>query len=319
MIVMLAIAIEEDSMQHTSTIQKVLKVTSLSVIFSLASCSDRDIGLAQEQGRAAPLAGDVVAHRTLSVEDIGSYSFAERMPLVIGGPVSKSAIWGEAADSTVGVLILFHNIALPSGERAEAGFEYSASYEVTAVGCHHPNVFFVAGVARNDDAVIERWESIYPAPVGGGDPDYLTAPGMLRTEIYRGDELERIHTIGPDPEGRFVLVVHGDYTADPSAGTPGAPFLSRVDVDTSEVTEMKNALDCAAIDWEAVMSVNQHVSEGRVWFVSPGRAFPRAVFYDHDNDGTFDGEALLSDEADNVGMGYTGPVWIDDFLNVDHW
>lgn len=122
----------------------------------------------------------------------------------------------------------------------------STAYDVVAVDGRGFGEFYVAGIARDDDVVIERWTvpavngarttgwtalapGAVPAPVGGPigsmpsasvpaggaylDPAQRSLPtSVIREEVYRGDEIAGVSAIEVDPWGRFVLVA--DFPGD---------------------------------------------------------------------------------------------------------
>lgn len=246
-----------------------------------------------------------------------AYSSSDFMPLYSKQGLKISAGWGELAFGSEAVVVLQHNVFQSDGTWQAEQFPYSTSFRVNSIGGNAPNVFYVAGTARNDDVVIEKWDSIYPTPPGGGAPDYLTPPGIQRTEIYRGADLGQVIELGPDPEDRFVLVLH--TVADPTSGPVPLPCLSRVDGPTGDVQNLLYSADSPALDEESGLFVRQHTSEGRIWFVEHERAYPLTAFYDYDNDGAFDNTADIPTEADWNGLGYDGSVWLNDFTLGWYW
>ena len=199
---------------------------------------------------------------------------------------------------------LFNNYRNPLTEEWEPHtFEYSASFKLQRAASQRKNVFFVSGVSASGDGVIEKWRAGGGA-VGGGSQS--TPPLMRRQEIYRGQALGEVRELAADPDGRFLLLLHGSNPLR----------LSRMDLSPGYlVTEILSALNEPALNEVSGYHVSQHVTEGRIW--SFEGLDLRTLLYDFENDGTFDSWATV-DEDTWQSLGYEGPVWTDDFIN-DFW
>ena len=180
-------------------------------------------------------------------------------------------------------------------------YRYSAAFDMEHVCAKSKDIFFVLGKADNGDTVVERWTAIYRAD---GDP--AIAPRMKRTAVYSDSGFDSIEAIGADPEGRFLLVLHGSPRK-----------LVKIQVPSGVVEDVVTQGVLPALATMSMFSPWQHISDGRLWVLTDSTDSLHVLLRDADNDGEFDFTTVLT-ESEWLAAGYRGPVWLDDFLD-DTW
>ena len=156
----------------------------------------------------------------------------------------------------------------------------------------------LAGYTPDGELVIERW--IVERP-GAQVPDVGESPpigascaapplGFRIVELYRGRPEPRLIDFDYDFEGRFVLALMRDDEASylyRFEARPGAE--PRVLMDSRDLPELAAATSLGAL---------RHAELGRVWILDDGFPYQtRILLVDANNDGEFDGDPLIGDEA----------------------
>jgi hypothetical protein len=219
--------------------------------------------------------------------------------------------------------------------------QHGTTFQITALAARQSNEFIVAGKTSANEVVVEKWTngepkgshflhvapsqtvigvSLLPVPqiisgiVGG---QYIPVSSRARTqrqqreELFRGSLNNGILAITPDPEGRFFVVLTDSpravYRLDPPSQVP------TLLCDVSMLPELSTAHDGGMI-------VSQHVSEGRLYFLTSDGSAPGGgeLMYikisDADNDGIFEGTSTVS-YGQFLSEG-SNPVWLQpDFLD----
>ena len=179
--------------------------------------------------------------------------------------------------------------------------EFSASFDIVHVCSSGTSAFYVLGRSiRNGTEVyvIESWQAI-PAPSLMGEPPNYE---MVRNEIYRDISMGPIARIEADPEARFLLVLHA---VDPATGVG---VLSKMELPGGQPISVV----LPAISNIQRMSVVQHATAGRLWYLmTPGTEFVTTLF-DHDNDGEFEADITLDYDTWEL-AGYLDDI-VDDFI-----
>ena len=229
----------------------------------------------------------------------------------------------------------------------EVTIPLSTSYRVESVDARHGNELYVAGTARNGDALVERWT--FPQQVGsyysakamaspvigvsapveplligigraaGSDgsliPPYQTPHGRtqappVRQELYRGAEIGRIVSFTVDPEGRFALLR--------TATDPALVQLVFSDPPTFNVVRTPSTLEILNAE-QIGISPYHHAVEGRKYFLSGStgdQLLPDVqLLNDADNDGVFESASPMWDTATyRANATYGAPEnWTDDY------
>lgn len=270
--------------------------------------------------------------------DTGRGDWLEYQAVINSDTFYQSIWWGHEEDSDNDVLLVKDRELDPAtGEFVTTENAYSASFEITDVRSRRADEFYLAGVARNGDDVIEKWE-VVPVPGGyvalrppattaigitavssttsvtivGGQfvrpQDRTTAPSVFRTEVYRGQGFGGVSAMAVDPEGRFLLIL---ASQDKS--------LYRLSLlDNSPPSVLYTAGDDP--HFVAVDSIGplQHETQGRMYlfesFDGPVFQARRSLMSDSDNDGIPEGITSYT-LGEYEAAGYIGDVWVDDFYD----
>lgn len=188
-------------------------------------------------------------------------------------------------------------------------WEYSTSYEVIDARPKGHDVFYLVGKESGGEYLLERWKekkSVLGTKVRKVVSGNL---GFSRMEVYRGTSLGQIATIGVDPGGRYLLILHGSPRK-----------LSVMNLATGSTSVL---YDDAAVP-ELDMSLPSlfprlHVAEGMVWTLE-GLYFPampdneKVLFYDYEDDGVLDSWAVYSGPDYLSVYGMDQAVWSDWFI-----
>lgn len=199
--------------------------------------------------------------------------------------------------------------------------EHSASFQIERVATRIANEFYLAGVARNGDAVIERWVAepqngalaptrppastrigtpflspplSVPIQGGGGfiaPPQRQGGSIMEKTELYRGIDLGQIRDISVDPDGRFLLALTSELGLvqfDLHDSSPSGPAYASI-LSLQQVPELAQVRS---------LYPAEHATAGRTYrmdhmFVE-GLLPKDIVLLDAGNDGAFESHFVLS-------------------------
>jgi len=183
-----------------------------------------------------------------------------------------------------------------TGEWADFTYEYTTSFDVLYVAAQGRNQLFVVGVL-DGSMVIERWLAVYR--MAG---DHATRTSVRRSVIYSGSMPSDIHKMAADPDGRFLLFLHGSPRA-----------LSRFDTESEQFTVVSDQLGLPPLDLYDSLARRQHATQGRVWIVYNDVEDRRLLLTDSDNNGLFETWAEYT-ESQWDAAGYNTSVWVSDIL-----
>jgi len=181
-------------------------------------------------------------------------------------------------------------------------FDVEAPFDVVRVRHQNRNVLWVMGTSDAGETVVERWVVQGAARKRWG----VSAGGPLEIrclEVWRGTSLSPVREMGVDPDGRFLLFLHGEPLELSTLSLDAARSVTRV-VSSAELSWLEHATDVTPL---------QHRTEGRLWFVFyPG--LDTLVLHDAANDATFERWEIVSFE-DYERRYFPGPgdVWADNF------
>jgi len=192
----------------------------------------------------------------------------------------------------------------------ESRYAYSTSFDIVDVCAQKRDVFFAVGQASNGDYVIEKWKhKLLAGMPGGGSPDYR----LIRTELYRGASLGTVVMLGADPNGGYLLIIHGQ----------GLVTVSQLDLQSpgNPIVQLYTESTIPQLGY-GVHGIRrlQHQLEGLVWMIGTldapyvGGAI---VLRDQTLDGVIDSFSEYDNQSLNSAypLSPVDPVWVSNFIS----
>ena len=224
---------------------------------------------------------------------------------------------------------------------------FSTSYKMKLIApTGQSHKFFVSGLARNGDSILEYWEikaavgstvataAADPAPLGVSSPStsytvqviggtYLSPDARVhagiaeRLELFRGSHLQHIRGVAGDPDARYALAMAGGnlYRFDVSS-----ELAAPVEIDTH--FEFLDRVDQEIFIREFAASGARSLllpASGMPLSTGPDQPF-YCLAFDQDNDGHFEFPGALLDTAAFVQLGlltipgHQGSGWSTDYV-----
>lgn len=261
---------------------------------SLAWASIACVDIAVERTASRETAETLTHGRALKAGEgprTGMYPVHQSSDFVQGMRWRESAVGAPAS----GIYLQHKHRDRNTGKWTEFTFEYPTPFEVRYVSTQVRDKLFVLG-ERDGAPVIERWE------FEKASDEPASAPAVRRFELPSESAPGDLHRMAADPDGRFLLFLHG------------APRrLSRLDFATRQRSDLSDQLGLPSLEHYDSLARRQHATEGRVWILFNDVDGVRLLLTDADNNGQFESARELTD-AQWEAAGFGGAVWTSDFL-----
>jgi hypothetical protein len=174
----------------------------------------------------------------------------------------------------------------------------STAYYVTAMDALCDRDFFVAGVHKDGQFVIERWTF-------GGDP---CAVRERRTVLLQNYTLGHVRCMTADREARFLLILVHEGSK-----------LYKMDLSSGSLTLLYDQTTLGALSTMAEIIPVSHTTEGRKYQMSPlsagahgtGDFYPVVFLPDANNDGVLETAVVVASDSQWNALGYNQAVWTD--------
>jgi len=220
------------------------------------------------------------------------------VPVYVSDTWRQSVSFGQWRPSPSEFAVIEKTFDAQTATWSASTFVYSAAFDIELVVGADKNLFFLKGKASSGDDVIQKWKRKL---IAFQQQTYYI---ILKTELYRGSTLGDISGLNADPEGRFVLLLHGSPLQISKLDLASGFNISTLYASTDIPHLLTNPY---------LIAPRNHISSGRVWKILGDSTRYRTLLFDQDYDGNFESwQTYTAQDYTNL---YPLDDWTDDFLH----